>query len=100
MKELDEWFCANKLSLNTTKTKYIIIKPSQRKIPLHNLKITINGENVTQIGNNQAEHSIKFLGIRIDENLSWKPHIKYTNKKYLMLCLPLTKSGISYPSSH
>ena len=35
----------------------------------------INDSNI------QRENSIKFLGVLLDENLSWKEHIKYTENK-------------------
>ena len=37
--------------------------------------------SLTRIGNNCSETSTKFLGILIDENLSWKQHISYLNSK-------------------
>ena len=73
------WFCTNKLSLNAGKTKYIIIKPRQRHCDISGRNISINNVSLTRIGNNCPETSTKFLGIRIDENLSWKQHISYLN---------------------
>ena len=75
------WFCTNKLSLNAGKTKYIIIKPRQRHCDISGRNISINNVSLTRIGNNCPETSTKFLGILIDENLSWKQHISYLNSK-------------------
>ena len=75
------WFCTNKLSLNAGKTKYIIIKPRQRHCDISGRNISINNVSLTRIGNNCSETSTKFLGILIDENLSWKQHISYLNSK-------------------
>ena len=65
------WFKANKLSLNLTKTKYSLFLPVSKKRflkePLPFLEmdnIIIKRENVT-----------KFIGVLIDESLSWKQHI-------------------------
>ena len=75
------WFCTNKLSLNAGKTKYIITKPRQRHCDISGRNISINNVSLTRIGNNCSETSTKFLGILIDENLSWKQHISYLNSK-------------------
>ena len=58
----------NKLSLNTTKTKYILFR-SRNKKSKHDLNISINEENIKQVKN------ITFLGIVIDEFLTWRDHI-------------------------
>ena len=73
------WFCTNKLSINAGKTKYIIIQPRQRHCDISVRNISINNVSLTRIGNNCSETSTKFLGILIDENLSWKQHISYLN---------------------
>ena len=77
-----DWFCANRLSLNPTKTKYIVIHaPQKRHINFDNLNLSINGTNLSRIGTNFEEHTTKFLGIYMDETLSWKHHISYINTK-------------------
>ena len=77
LKKVSLWFRSNKLSLNVEKTKFSLFHPSRKKsaIPdvLPVLKIdnyNINRDNVT-----------KFLGILIDENLTWKPQIANTLMK-------------------
>ena len=66
------WLKANKLSLNADKTKYTFFhKLSIRdNIPL---KLPILKVNDLPI---KRENAIKFLGIIIDENLTWKNHNK------------------------
>lgn len=78
-----DWFCANKLKLNATKTKYIIITPNNRRANIlqNNLSISINGNVMSQVGSDFTEKSTKFLGINIDENFSWKYHITNLNNK-------------------
>ena len=60
MKKITNWLNVDKLSLNTTKTKYILFR-SRNKKSKHDLNISINKENVKQVKN------ITFLGIIIDE---------------------------------
>jgi hypothetical protein len=81
LNNLNQWFYANKLSVNTTKTTYMIIKPHNRKVDLTNLNITTQGKVLTRTGKDCKDKSVKFLGVLIDEALSWKNHIAYINKK-------------------
>ena len=47
---LYNWFCANKLSLNPTKTKYVHIKPPRSRIAAYKCLIKIRGVELEQIG--------------------------------------------------
>ena len=78
---LYEWFCANKLSLNAKKTKYIIIRPANVKLDLTDHSIFIGGTKLSRVGTDCAEVSTKFLGVVIDEALSWKHHVTNVNSK-------------------
>lgn len=75
LNNLFTWLCANKLCLNESKTKYIVIRPFYMRTDLTTLNITINGTQLDRIGNDCSEKSCTFLGIHIDENLTWKYHI-------------------------
>ena len=81
VKMLKDWLDVNKLFLNIDKTKYMILGPPKRKYNNDNLHIQIEGKNILQVGNNQTETSIKFLGIHLDENITWKKHMQYINNK-------------------
>ena len=73
LQKINEWFISNKILLNMKKNKYSFFgKPSKKDdTPL---AIPNNPEIVWT-------ESIKFLGIFLDENLSWKPYIKYIENK-------------------
>ena len=43
--------------------------------------LSINNQSITIIGNHCEEKSIKFLGVHLDENLTWQAHINYISKK-------------------
>ena len=81
IKKLYDWFCANRLSLNSKKTKYIVIRSPFIKCDFSGLNLFINGASLSRIGKNLKEESTKFLGISIDEHLSWKYHIEQMNNK-------------------
>ena len=62
---LQDWFLANKLTLNINKSVIVLFgKHGNRKI-----NISIGSEIIPQV------RSTKFLGLWIDEDLSWKDHI-------------------------
>ena len=68
---------ANKLSLNVGKTNYSLFhKPSRvDDLPLQLPKLSINNQEIKRTS------YTKFLGVLLDENLSWKEHLKYTQNK-------------------
>ena len=68
------WLCANKLSLNIDKSNFVIFHPIQRKLPKQ-VMLSINNQMLTQ------ETSIRYLGVYIDYNISWKMHITNISKK-------------------
>ena len=72
-----QWFISNKLSLNVAKTKYSFFhKPSKKdNIPLVLPKLSICNNEI------KRSESIKFLGVFLDENLTWKDHTRYLENK-------------------
>ena len=77
LQNINEWFISNKLSLNVKKTKFSIFHKASRRddLPLLLPKLFINNQVI------KRQSSIKFLGILLDENLSWKEHLKLTENK-------------------
>ena len=63
---LKTWFDRNKLSLNLSKTKYMIF--GTRRINEQST-IKIRGMEIERV------HENKFLGVIIDDKLCWKSHI-------------------------
>ena len=73
--ELDKiktWFDSNRLSINVSKTYFQLY--SRRSIE-DTLDIRIDNVNITRAS------SVKFLGVIVDEKLSFKEHIEYVAKK-------------------
>ena len=74
LQNFDLWLKSNKLSVNVKKTKYVIFKTSKKKIN-HSFLLHYDNETLHQV------NSIKFLGVYIDQNLTWKDHINHVSKK-------------------
>ena len=65
--QLNKWFSSNRLSLNLEKTHYMqFLTKNSRATDLH---ISYENRQISRV------HSTKFLGLEIDENLSWHCHI-------------------------
>ena len=64
--KLSTWLIINKLSLNVSKTNYILF--GNRKVH-SDLDIKIHNDKITRVS------ETKFLGVLIDEKLNWKRHV-------------------------
>ena len=73
LEKIQEWLCANKLSLNIMKTHYMVF--TSRNKCVSDIDIKINNVSIERV------YVTKFLGILIDSQLNWKHHIEYTCKK-------------------
>ena len=96
---ISDWLKSNKLSLNVTKSKYMIFHMPQRKIP--DLQLIINNTQIERVS------TFDFLGLTLNENLNWKSHIdKISNKisrsigilNRLKRCLPIKPKLLIYSS--
>ena len=69
------WLQANKLSLNGQKTYYMIFHRARIKLINNSSNVVIGGSILTKID------EIKYLGVIIDNKLTWIPHITYVKNK-------------------
>ena len=90
---LNDWFDANKLTVNVSKTKYIMFGTKQK------LRSTMTDGVESQLfltpgqAFNRAS-STRFLGLELDSNLKWNQQIDYISRK-------IAKSiGILYKCRH
>ena len=81
LERLNSWFKANRLCLNVSKTRYVLFGPQCNRKTLDHRNLQMNGEDIKQIHDNGDENSFKFLGIHMDEHLTWKHHIQKVCKK-------------------
>ena len=70
-----QWFKANRLSVNLKKTNFVIFGNSVKLKKLKKFEIILNKTKISRT------ETAKFLGVVIDENLSWKHHINYIKGK-------------------
>jgi len=84
MTKVMDWLTANKLSLNISETKYTLITNKH-----------VNSESfVINLNRNRIERTMtyKYLGVIVDEKLTWKEHCK-------QLCSTMSKYvGVMYKS--
>ena len=79
------YMASNKLHINMGKCNYMYFRPNIANYQVcarsrEMLKLSINGKNIKQVA------VTKFLGVIIDEDLSWIPHVEYLNKKLKSCC--------------
>ena len=67
-----EWTHLNHMSLNPSKTKYMILTTRQKRQLLHSpsAHLSVDNQQITEV----SDH--KVLGVTIDNNLTWGPHIR------------------------
>ena len=71
---VNNWLNANKLILNALKCKALIIPPKTRQ-QAPNVEITLDSCQIFVV------ESVKFLGIYLDNKLTFGPHISYLQSK-------------------
>ena len=75
LQKISIWFKASKLSLNLTKAKWTLFCSQKKK------RLIANDLHMLYIDNFEIVRGTKFLGIFIDENLTWKYHIEHVCNK-------------------
>ena len=74
LQELDVWFRCNKLTLNLKKTEYVYFGGrGGRVVPEGGLRI--GGETIRRV------EGVRFLGVWVDEGITWKGHIEKVRVK-------------------
>ena len=71
MKSLANWLWDNRLSLSIEKTVFSIFHTKKARIPEICNHLTFNDTTIHRV------ETSKYLGMVLDDTLTWKPHIKY-----------------------
>jgi hypothetical protein len=97
LKKIANWFRANKMAVNTSKTKFIVFRTRGKRIEPRDCKLVFNNNelgrpedphlifNISRIHNEGEEKSFKILGVFFDEYLSFDEHVSH-------LCNKISKS--------
>lgn len=67
------WLCQNKLKLNITKTKFMIL--TRNHVNVDNCVLKIKNDNIERV------NVIKYLGVMIDDKLNFDEHLNYIRIK-------------------
>lgn len=76
---LQEYFAENMLSMNLSKTKFMLCHSLQLKIPQH-MDLVINSIKIDKVT------SFKYLGLTFDPNLRWSEHISVLQRELSAMC--------------
>ena len=91
LEKIADYLRANKLSLNASKTTYVIVPPKNRTVK-DKLVIKIDNNIITEVD------EFKFLGVLIHKNLKFKNHFELVKKKVKkgVNCLIYSKNFLNY----
>ena len=74
--KISDWLKANRLNLNTLKTEFMLIGTNWNLSKIGDLlALRISNDLIKRV------HKAKYLGLVIDDKLSWKQHIGYISTK-------------------
>jgi hypothetical protein len=108
MQRIGQWLRQNFLTLNTTKTKFVVFSLSgitpALDIAVHEPTCSITHLQPCSCDRLSQVETIKYLGVTLDARLSWKPHVTVVSKKlrrasaalYKLKRLPLEKLRMVY----
>ena len=71
--KINQWLGANKLSLNVSKTKFMVFHTHNRSVSYPDFQI--NGNKIERVT------EFNFLGLVLQSNLSWNKHINHISLK-------------------
>ena len=92
-RELDKvntWLKVNKLSLNVEKTKCMLF---HKRRQLNPIQFSINGRDIDVVSH------FNYLGIILDENISWKKHVAMITNKLSKISGVLHRLKYIYPQN-
>ena len=88
LSNLSNWLRANKPSPNVKKTELVIYRPRKLKIN-HSFKFKLDGKRLV------PTHSVKYLGVLIDEHLLWNKQIVQIKMRLNRATVMLSKLRIN-----
>ena len=101
LQEISLYMTVNKLHINLDKSCYMYFKNTLNSKNSHNLDDTENFGPAVMIGPNEIKQvsETKFLGVTIDEKLTWDAHIKSLSKKLASCTGSINQIAASIPDN-
>ena len=78
LNKIDLWMKCNKLSINYSKTTYMLL--SKKSLKSFLFKLILNNNNIKRL-----EH-VKYLDVLLDNKLNWKAHVSSLCSKLSKIC--------------
>ena len=79
LQDAADWFIQNSLTLHPLKTNFLVF--GRYKKFGKSLNLFLDGHKLEQIGEDYTKKSVKFLGVLLDDKLSWREHINMVANK-------------------
>ena len=79
LKLLTTWLRANRISLNTSKTKILLFRPKSKSNITKHLNFRISGQYIPR------KAQVKYLGLKINEHVDWDLYFSQLKKKLMGL---------------
>ena len=73
--KIENWITSNKLTINYNKSCSMIVSGNTKKIDTNEFNVSISGNVIVK------SDYVKYLGVFLDDRLSWKIHIDKLSKK-------------------
>ena len=81
LKKAAAWFSSNKLTLNVSKTKLILFRKKNMHVNFENFHLKVGEEQIERIGSDCTNKFFKFVGLYLDEHLSWEHQVQQVHSK-------------------
>ena len=75
-----DWLQANKLTMNDKKSNFVMFYPYQKNLN-HQISIKIFVKKERKYFSLERKEYLRYLGVLLDEHLTWKYHIDYVASK-------------------
>ncbi len=72
---VSKWFRLNKLSVNYSKTKYMLFGSNNKKLEAATRPIIVNDDSIERV------NTYKYLGVKLDQNLNFSTHVESIRAK-------------------